>query len=696
MPRENYSSLYGSTGLGSRFEIVEDPRRVIPIRPGGMYDSTTPAQLLGLRGSSYYYPSSQLRQSDTPVQSGIQNLLVLDGVANSLGNKSAALTAAITLRLGALGGSFYDAIIDSAAQPPPAFIHTMDFPDGVVKRVLMVNGEVAYQATVAGGTFGAALEFFPTNTGTVDQVTNGSAAIVGAGTNWAAKLLSDAGTVYGAYNSSTPSQNGLRVGDLIRINQGGTFYWHRVASITDNTHITIFPTWQGTTAGPGAGLSHAEARAGYCSYSRIVPIYDSTGDNYYLYYAGGSGTKLTSYGSVQCVRFDSSLNSAHFMGPKTTDTLGTTNVLDTKAVDVAMYKGFLLYGAGSAVSWSVAGFPTSFTTGFGAADFPAANVTVVDNSDFFCSFEFIGDQLVAIFRNSIWLVQPTGSVPEFNFYRMPEALGAQMVNMTGLQVSTLTTRYRPSVSARNSVYYISKEGLSKIVSGVSEPVSAPIAKTASDPLPSTASVSATQLTWEPFSDTVFWHSGSKFALGYRVKDNDWFIQNISSTITGLAGEVRGMTGSVVSSQDGNARQYCVGFWNSTDGFIRYFDQTLGGPQTGNNITTACDWKWQTPIIVLPDTYSEGFVFGGFQLEGRNLTAGTGVAWSMYAGSDPAAMSLYDSGTTTPSAGALPSRAKVGKKCDLPYVGFVLSGPQWVQLVGINVYPAQLMSSSPGR
>jgi hypothetical protein len=347
---------------------------------------------------------------------------------------------------------------------------------------------------------------------------------------------------------------------------------------------------------------------------------------------------------------------------------------DIVAQDVAYYKGFLLYGGGSTVGWSVSGFPTSFTTGFGSTDFPAGNITVVDTTDFFVSFEFLGDQLIALFRNGAWLIQPTGSVPEFNFYRLPEPQGAVQGTFASVQTN-LTELTRPSCSGRGHAYYISSAGVRTLQGGASSPISNDIGSMVQN-----LSIGGLQgvwnLTWDSGLDAIIAHNNKVGGLLYYPQTNSWSVFNPSFD----SGTQCGFSGSLQPDLVPLAMNLNVGYWSSADHKIHAFQGAIDAQQF-----LATSWTWATPVVSLGDNQG-GFRLRGFQLDGLNVT---GATWALYGGLTPYALTQVATGTVS----ATDNRQLQGTKTDYPFFQFVFSGTSWAQLLGVNIYQTAI---HPGR
>jgi hypothetical protein len=665
-------SPYGPAGgkIQSRYSVAGDPRKAIPIYAAGTMDVSSPPHLIGLKGSAYKYGSQ--------IMGGHRNMIHNGGEAHSCYNPASPGTVMSlvlglntdgisALQQGGLGTSGAGHVVITSTQFPTLTSYTLD-----------AFGEMIYQATLgASGQFGAIKETF-TIAGTVSQVTNGSPTITFAGTTLTTSSLT-------ASYTYTPSKTLIQPGDVLAVTQGATVYYHRIKSVDLNTQLTVYPNWGGTSAGPGAGLGFSVYRTGYGSYSRVVQVFNSANGKFYCYYAGNS-RDTTNFGTIECYVLP---DNTHFMAPQ------TTAPLDITADDVILYKGYLLYGAGSTINWSAVGFPNAFP--FSATDFPASNITVIDNSDQFVSFEQIGDQVIAMFRNSLWLVYPTGSLPEFNFYRLPEPTG---VNQTlgfniGNLSSTIYLRQRPTTTGRASVFYISKAGLMISQGGPSQHLSETV-----DAYWGTNNSSTNALSWEPVTDSVIWGAAATNLL-YTVPTQSWSFLDVSfrtGNMMGYTAEVKSSNGLLAQS----FRRFGPGFWDSTTQTIIFMDATAGGIDIGQpgTTTTLNTFGWNSPLVNLSDHYDD-FIFGGFRPEMRLSGSFT---WEIWGGSNPYNMMLRQTGVVD-GLSTQSARTLFGKKIDDAFVGIRIYGSgsstgfataQWAGLVGVNIYDAGTGTSTVAR
>ena len=654
---------------------------------GGMFLSP-PAHLIGAAGSAYKY--------GTLVVGGTRNLWGDGQVMYPLVPTTfsfGGFSNAISLLLGGTGAGSVDQIQQACYGTPG-----IDSVAGGASFFL-ANGEAAFQTTTQlVGHYGAVLEPFTAN-GTVG-VTAGSATINGTSTTWTTDTLS---TTY-AY---TPSGNNLRVGDLLRVVQGSNVYFHRIMAITNATTMTVYPVWQGAT---GLGLVYTTHRSGYGSRSSIAVVFNSATGLYYAYYAGGflmqgltvSGSFTPSTvpaGRIQCVSGNlnaaqlgnSGVPSAHYMGPQ------NTGATDVYANDVALYKSFLVYGAGNTVGWSVAGFPTSFTTGFGATDFPGVSSAVLDTDAEFVSFELWGDQLVAICEKSLYLIRPTGSVPEFDVQRLPETVGPDKYTVnhpapsTNIQISS-----RPTCTAKGQIYMVTPEGLVRF-DGLAQSVYGPVG-----PWPWTVP-SANQAGFGALYDQglnliAMWApgtAGSHSFLLYSPALDQWWSYD-SMDFSGGSGNL--MLGSGIRRQGGlqtnPIRTSGLTIYNPTSNLFYRFKENPA-TEDPNLPFSSVGWNWASPIAYLSDVYGD-FNMGGFSVRGRTAFGApspTNLTWTLYGGRSPYTMKQRDTGTFDYSGGGtVDARHILGRTVDDPYVAVVLSGLSWIELAGVDIYS----SDAPAR
>jgi hypothetical protein len=644
----------GGPGQGlSRFEIQGDPTPSIPIWASGSLVTTSPAHMIGDDGSAHKY--------GTTIVGGNKNLI-------NFGDVVYPLILGTTVVSGGnlqLGGGFVDARKDAAYQ-----IVTWDETGTTGNPNADFDGEFVVRNTDATN-YGASTE--PYTTGGTITVVNGSATILGAGTTWTTNVLT------GGYGY-VPQKNKIHPGDLIGVGAAGARTWYRITEITNDTHLQVYPVYQGVGAG---GLAYIIVRSGYGSYSRVVGI-KGGGSVVFRYYCGnwlgGDNTPVVGEGMIEC--WSNAPGNPHFTSPQ------TTTPADFDAADVAYYKSFLVYGAGEAIGWSVAGFPTAFP--FGATDFPAGNISVIAPDDDFVSFEFLGDQLIACFEASHWLVQATGIVPEFAFYKLPEPVGpiTQLIHDPELGPNYFSAT-RPSCSGRASIFYMGSSQVMQLSGGVGKPISEPV-KSWDALTPVNANTKLFTLSWDPNMDTVLIKSFGPVTTGacYQTDRGRWFPLDI----TPPEGDVFALT---FGAQLIGATQERVGdprvCWMDTTGFVHGIGNIPWMDTTGN---TSYGWSWATPIIGLSEVYPT-WKFGGFMVMARAALGApipTNLNWTIYGGSDPYHMNVrqgpiaYDYAT-----GLVDSRNLLGTTLDDAYLGFVLSGTNWIELAGIRLFSSEAAS-----
>lgn len=651
-------ALYGPADAKgtNRFQVIGDGRRMYPIFiAGSMYDqSWDPTKIR--RGGSRLFSNLMVRGDQ---------VYALGGTFSDVPNTPTTLS----LRLGTALNTGNNALT-SGDFLLYGFPYAVRRLDAGIHSGLMVNGEAFFrdtQPTVP--QLGCSSENF-TIAGTVSQVTLGGTTVLGNGTAFTTAALSFG---YGY----TPSLNLPRAGDIIRINQGGNNYFHRITAITDATHLDIYPKWGkqldnttnngATSAGPGAGLTYALYRTGFGSYSRIVSIYRdaaSPNDIFYNYYVGNHFSRALP-GTIECFTREASGGAAstHYMCPQ------DSGAADIKAQDIAYYKSYLLYGYGTAVGWSKAGFPNTFP--FDTADFPAGNKTVVDNTDQFISFEMLGDQLLAIFRNSIWEIQATGTVPEFNFYRLPEPVGAYLAAVPDPYGSAGIMHYRPTCTGRNSIFYVSRAGVLELSGRTSSKISENIHSIFSAAYISSINTPG-GISWDHSTDSVLLSRNSGVnGHAYRRAEAAWSEISLSGTGRFL--------GPILESGAG----LDLAIYKDSVERLQLLDPGTGAPfnvAPGGSL----QWTYLSPVVSMSDDYGS-YIFAGFQLDGKYST---GISYGIYGANNPfdaSALSFQrDSGTIGDSSTSS-NRKLYGKKIDDPFICILLIGTVPAVLSTINIY-----------
>lgn len=652
--------LYGQSGEEgvSRFNVAGDLRRMYPVGAAGGLLSIEQLLQKTQSGSAFSYfvgTGTDLPSLATTDVFGSQNLISNGSALYGIGAIANVDSVVRALRLGVTGTTGGN---DALAHARWGTIVTTEVAGSTYNRTFFYNGEAVYQDTNATtSTIGASVEAFVTNVaGTVTVPTAGDPSLVtGVGTTFT--TASRTGAPYGAYHGSQPSKTLLQAGDLILITlDSGSKSLHRILQVQDATHLLISPNI------PSAATAKAYVlyRSGYGSTSNVVSINDGS-DNFYNYYAGAA----TAYGNGTInvfVRPAAGGTSNHFTAPLTT--AGGANIAELQATDIAYYKSYLLYGNRGSISWSKVGFPTSFTTGFGADDFPSGNISVIDNEDTFVAFAYLGDQLIALFENSLWQVNPTGTVPEFNFFKLPEPVGV-LIRQGGL-----TTR--SVCSGRNAIFYWSNGGLMMLTGSTARNVSMDIftALQRNFTFPPA-------LTWEPTTNSVLVTTGNSSATGfiYNVETDTW--SYLKTTVLGATTPL-----AITGNGKPISPQLAIIFYDATAERIQWLDPTQGGPYLPGLIGASNqDCIWATPIIGLGDD-PDGFQLAGFQVDG--IFGSNTTTWQMWAGRTPYAMEIVQTGTVE----FIDDRRLLGKKVTAAFIAFVFEsiGINRPIINGVNLYP----------
>lgn len=606
---------------------------------------TPPAHLMGNEGGAYRYGSLTV--------GGVTNMYPEAGVLRPF--ITPAPSGAIKNLLGGTGAGSYDAMKNAANVLANA-------ASGIFVEA---NGEFFN----AGGTEGVMIkESFNTGAKTV-TATNGLTAIT-----FSASVAADPLTFAYAYGPNKPNP---LMGDLIGITDGGVTHFYRLS--VDPTNVgQIFPAYTG--AG-GAGLPFTIYRTGYGSISRIEDIGIPGSSVRLQYYVGGSfnyediGTGTVPMGTIEVIA-----NGLHRMSPVLSPSGATL-----KATDIAFYKGFCLYAFGNSIGWSVAGFPTNVVVGFAATDFPDVNVSVINQTGAALTFEFVGDQLVAMFADSIWLVQATGSIPEFAFYKLSQTPGAVASLAVDPQVSG-SNAARPSCSTQAIPYFLSRRGLLGLQGSEASPVDQSVS--AYD-FPATIGQAASGMTvtydgssWVTFSN----QSGGR-CLAFR--DGLWIhldFTTLDPNARGLNGLADGVIAGLGTSVSSRYQAPSISFW-LPDGRVGKLADSLTPESTAASVLP---WTWASPIANLGRVYP-AWTFGGFEIWARaalTAVAPVNLNWSVYGGSDPYHMNLrqgpfaYDYAT-----GWVDSRNRIGNTLDDTFFGIVLTGSSWIELTGVMLYPS---------
>lgn len=650
----------------------------IRITPGGFITSK-PRHMLGEHGASPFLTSPFTIE-------GFQNLInYYGGVAWPLFNSAG--DPQITQATNFLGG-------DSATGQNVIDMTKQAVMSTVVQAIagdaqLNVNGEFAYQGggyTIAVQTPTASEPF--TTAGTI-TITAGSPTVAGAGTAWNTDVLT------GPY-ALTPNINTIQRGDILQVlvSAGRYFYFRIITQPTANA-FDIWPTPTAGNAAIGAGKTYKILRTGYNSYSRVLSFNVPQGSgNIYYYYCGNLGHTNPPNGTIECAaKIFPNNYFTHFMSPRTTDSAGLA-VADLLADDLIYYKGFILYAAGSSVSWSAPGAPSALP--FGTADFPAKNISIVDATSKFVSLEYLGDQVVAFFEDSMWLVSATGSVPEFTFYKLPELESIINPSRADPSGAAVIMNYgRPSASGRGAIYYTSNRGVEKLPGALADEISAPI----STSLRALFAALPLYVGWDNAEDTVLVRAAlgvtNPTSLVYNVAQNEWSTLRYGAPIDGSF--IAGLTPSINTKTNAadHTRLIHYGYYETpisgtsgatTGGNVRFVAALLD-----ENTPTAglVAWEWLTPMIPLGLSYGDystgGFIFDAYSLN----TLPVSVDWVMYFGESPYNIAVWDAGTMS-FAGSLPSpwvssRQRLSKKSDAPFVMFKFSSKDWVAPVALTLF-----------
>lgn len=684
---------------------MADPIRITP----GGFQSAKPAHLIGAKGAAPYVTTPN-------IYDGFQNLIDLNGdvawpVLNGATDEKATNGVA-TLFLGGNTKAVGDNV-DVAVQNLLAWIVDVPIETGVGNpsvQKLNVNGEITTGA--AGGTngthYGSYGQVF-TTAGTV-TVTAASPVIVGAGSTWTTDIL--------AANYAVPaanySRNLIEPGDIIAVGAAGSRIYFRIVAITDDTHLVVFPTPTAGNPAIGAGKAYSIIRTGYGSWSRIETIIVGTTDALYGYYAGNSGLSIPNGhkpGTFEAVAIfnPTSVGPAaeHYMAPKTVDSAGVTTGVDVQADDIIFYKGFMLYGAGSAISWTVGNFPSAVP--FGPTDFPAKNIEVINRTGRFVTFERNGDQIIAIFEDNQYLVTATGAVPEFAFYKLPELLSvihAARAEPCGINGGLAFGR--PSCSGRGSIFYISNRGLENSSGGLAEESS----RVVCDAIITICGTDPYFLSWDDAFDMVFvrrafggptlaFEGQTNVALVYVLATQSWSTVKLKQ-VTGAG--VTAVTAGVSPKTQLNdeIRLLHLGYYEvltasgvpGTDGGdIRHL--TTGLDRAAQR-TGLVPWIWNTPVVPLgleyPDFNFDGFIFDSYT---QGASTPPKVTWTLYSGSSP-----YNMVARTPATdlvyGTAPVRKsswtssldRQGNKQDLAFMQLRFTSFEWVQPAGVILFDSK--------
>jgi hypothetical protein len=697
---------------------LPDQIQSILIQPGGLV-TAKPAHLIGDRGAAPYTTVPTLTYD------GFQNLVNINGeVAWALLNGTSDEKATHGIGTLLLGGNTKGTgnCVDCVEQKLLSWIVDNPIETGVgnpSSQKLVVNGEIV---TGGGGTdgtrYGAYGQVF-TTAGSV-TVTAGSNIIVGAGTAWTTDVL----TANYAVAAANLSRNKIEPGDVIAVGAAGVRVYFRVIAVTDDTHLVVFPTPTLGNPAIGAGKAYSIFRTGYGSYSRIETIIVGTSDTLLGYYAGNSGLSGANGhtpGTVEAIAIFEASNAGpaadHYQAPKSVDSAGTF-ITDIQADDVIYDHGFLLYGAGSAISWSAGGFPSAVP--FGPTDFPAKNIEVLNRTGRFVTFERIGDQVIGLFEDSFWLCTRTGSVPEYAFYKLPELLSVEhAARAEPCGIANGLAFGRPSCSGRGAFYYVSNRGIEQCSGGLSEEESRQI----SDSIPTIVGDDPYFLSWDNAFDLVFFRrfgpadlvdtAPPNVSLVYAAATQQWSTVNLGVN-TNSGAIAAAITAGVSPRTQVNDQ---IGLIH-----LGYYETLSPGGTPGTNggdvrhLTNGIDthlleiglvdWIWNTPVVPLGLDYPD-FQFGGFILDAMHkgpLSGGSPptITWTMYAGTSPynlirqqAPVALSFAGPLAPIAGTTRvtttwtgSDNRQGQKTDLAFIQFRFNCKAWVQIARLILFDSR--------
>lgn len=640
----------------SRFQLGGDPSPYYPLLAGGSMEITKPAHEMGATGGAYRYGATKVGGITNMVFSGgALRPLIVPGTAYPIGNFKGLL--------GGTGGGNYDAIAKGVQSE---FITLDNLSSATDPSQLVVNGESFF---ILGTEFTAVREAFTTGAITV-TATNGLGSIT-----FSASVAALAFTAAYAYAPMSPNPV---AGDIIAITDGATHYYRLTTNPTGVANI--FPNYTGTG---GAGLAFTIYRTGYGSYSHIVTLLSTS--NRLFYYAGGLIPNITDSSvyaarpggagpAIQGVAPGAAV--AHAMSPKLTPSGN-----NLYAVDIALYKSFLLYGFGTTIGWSVAGFPTAPVALFGATDFPDTNRTVVDISGTFICFERVGEQLIAFFTTSAWLIQATGGIPEFAFYQLPLNTGPLIRAIADPQIASATSYTRPTVSSGTEIFYRSRDGLTLLqnlsptkISQSVDTYDFPDARGHTD-----------QLKWDNASNSFLWHdaAGGRGLLHHAGLWSQLDLTAAYPNAVGFGGSYR--AGVAIGLEP--YRPLGLVFFDPASGNVYGVSDSIDYETT---TTSTAPWTWATPIV------SQGEIYPGFAFESLRPIcraasgANPALTIKVYAGSSPYNMQQWGSTITVNYQYGIPSSryGATSGKCDAAYIGFVVSGSSWVELYGLALYSAE--------
>lgn len=688
-----YGLAGGRTNQGqgfTRYQISGDPSPYYPVFAAGYgFHSSPPAYMMPNRGGPYRYGSTHVN--------GLTNLISDGDVCRPIMTDLFDINGFNTQQELGFSATLVQSIV--TGQPAHTRIIMLQNALNQVQAIVNHNGEMVYQDTVQNAAqMGAVSEGFTGVTGTA-TVTNGAASItIASGPALTGVTLTGPTGGYGY----TPDFNNPKVGDIIEVVQSGFSNFHRIASITlsagNIASVGIYPNYGGANA---SGLTYRFWRTGWGSSSNVAILYNT--EDIYMYYAGNViRNSLGGAGTIECIHVNakSPFTFQHFTAPNVGGIAGRP-----AATDIIYFKGFLLYGAGNAIGWSVAPFPSTFVNGsgnpvgFGAGDFPAESVDAFQTNGVFLYFERVGDQVFAHFTNSTFVVSTTGSVPEFDIIQLPTSTGATMiVNPDPQTLNNTYMQCRGSAQGEAMCVFRSPSGLQSLSSTSPQRLSQPVeAAQISD----RGEVQYSNML--DFFTMSIPNAQQLFAYFWEV--NEWTLlnfQEIAFLLYGISPDV-----ALGNLLDRRPRRLGLAGWRPNgriyliESFNAEFEEDCPGAGGVAGDKSVTSWKWATPIISLGDIY-EGFQLGSFRplirpAEGDLLSPPVGqgptMSVTVYGGYSPTQMGVIYGPFTVDYSGGVPPAIQMPNiaKSDVPYVGFTFSGQRWCELVGVGLYPVGTVS-----
>jgi hypothetical protein len=661
----------------------------IRITPGG-FVTTKPRHAIGLSGASSFV-------SNPFTIEGFQNLINYYGeIAWPIFNSAGDPIRITALHL--LGNDTNNGVdaVDMARTQVMSRIVSLDTSDTTCEFLLNINGEFCWTYFFTSSLATSNVISEPFTTGGTITVASGSPTVVGAGTTWTTDVLT------GGYGVTNPNVNQIVAGDILMV-EVNPIRWiaFRIIKVTNDAHLDIYPTPSATNPALGVGLSYKIIRTGYNSYSRVTAFNvpeDSRATYYYYcgndYHHNVGATVSYPHGTIECVGATIPLGSfKHYMSPKTCDSAGNP-VAELIADDMTFFKGFIIYGAGPAISWSVAGAPS--TLPFNDTDFPAKNITIVAPEDKFVSFELLGDQCMAFFENSVYFVVPTGGDPPFDFYKSPELMG--ILNPSYAEVSgmvpTSFNHGRPSASGRGAIYYVSNRGIEALSGATADEISAPI----STALRALFGAKPLYVGWNCGDDTVLirdaMFSETSVSLIFNPRRAEWSTLIFSPPAGALIAALTPGINQKVESQDHTRLHHYAYYETLKSGGTPATDggnvRCVAALQDENTPTIGLQpLKWITPVLPVGLEYSD-FSLGGFLVDAYSLNvAPVTLTWELWGGSSPYNLVQRQTDTMTFTGGMLSpwvsSRGRLSKKVDDPFIMLIFYSNYWMGISGVTLF-----------